>query len=642
MALRQEALSPVRVALARQLKRVLADEQNEVFDRLRQRQASMAPTTCSAPTRRTPSATGERRRTPLWAAALAGARRALRHRAARSCTARSRPARCSTSLDEVTRGGHAAARAARSRSSRRRGDARRDEPLRTTYREWKGRIDELGGDLVRTAYGRAAFAVAAPPGTPVCWVVDPAGPACADDEVNVVAGAVPGGEPFPTGHRYAPGLRRLPMPPRTHPRLACRLVRIPSDLPARRPAQRRRRRISQRGRIILIASPSCCWSCSCRRGGSPASTPTTCGSTRSGSAASSRPAAGRSASGWSFTLVFAVLCDVNLWVADRVAPPPARGRRGAVPRAVPRDRRPPGVVRPHRRVAAVRLHRRHPGVEPVEGLDPLHPRRELRREGSAVRRGRRLLRLPPALPVVPDGLAVRLAGHHPDHHRRRPLPERRHPAAGAGSAGDAPGEGRTSRCSWPCWPCSGRRLLAAALRADALHPGLRRRRHLHRREGRAAGHQPALPHLAPGRRAAAGQHLAAGLAAPDHRRRALGPRGRRGRHDLPRLRAAVRGPASRVRAGAALHRAQHRGHPEGHEPRRRDRGALPGRDRSSAAAVTADQAAIARLPPVDPDIVPRPSSGSRGCGATTSSTTSTSTATSSPAASSRWCWPPAS
>ena len=79
--------------------------------------------------------------------------------------------------------------------------------LRSTYREWKGKLDELSGDLTRSAYGRAAFAVLAP-GTPVCWAVDRGADApCADAEDNALAGAVPAGEPFPTGHRYAPAYR---------------------------------------------------------------------------------------------------------------------------------------------------------------------------------------------------------------------------------------------------------------------------------------------------------------------------------------------------------------------------------------------------------------------------------------------------
>src|SRR5262249_33169013 len=78
--------------------------------------------------------------------------------------------------------------------------------LRSTYREWKGKIDELSGDFTRTAYGRAAYAVLAP-GTPACWAVDPSGPPCPDAEDNALAGAVRAGEPFPTGHRYAPAYR---------------------------------------------------------------------------------------------------------------------------------------------------------------------------------------------------------------------------------------------------------------------------------------------------------------------------------------------------------------------------------------------------------------------------------------------------
>ena len=61
--------------------------------------------------------------------------------------------------------------------------------------------------------------------------------------------------------------------------------------------------------------------------------------------------------------------------------------------------------------------------------DPLVPHR------------RRLLRLQAAVPAVPRGLAVRCGGHRPHHHRRRPLPERRHPGADARPAGHAAGQG---------------------------------------------------------------------------------------------------------------------------------------------------------------------------------------------------------
>ena len=76
--------------------------------------------------------------------------------------------------------------------------------VRAIYREWKTqRIDEHLDDVARTAFGRGAYA-ALVPGTPICWMVDPNGPACPDAEDNSLAGVVLAGEAFPTDHRCAP------------------------------------------------------------------------------------------------------------------------------------------------------------------------------------------------------------------------------------------------------------------------------------------------------------------------------------------------------------------------------------------------------------------------------------------------------
>ena len=76
--------------------------------------------------------------------------------------------------------------------------------LRAVYREWKvQRIESLVGHLVLTAHGRGAFA-ALMPGTPVCWIVDEGARPCAEGDDNALAGAVPAGEEFPTGHRSVP------------------------------------------------------------------------------------------------------------------------------------------------------------------------------------------------------------------------------------------------------------------------------------------------------------------------------------------------------------------------------------------------------------------------------------------------------
>ncbi len=76
--------------------------------------------------------------------------------------------------------------------------------VRAVYREWKTRhIDNHLDDLVRLAHGRGAFA-ALTPGEPCRWAVDPSGPACSDCADNALQGAVAAGSPFPTGHLSAP------------------------------------------------------------------------------------------------------------------------------------------------------------------------------------------------------------------------------------------------------------------------------------------------------------------------------------------------------------------------------------------------------------------------------------------------------
>jgi hypothetical protein len=65
------------------------------------------------------------------------------------------------------------------------------------------RIDERLDDIVLSAFGHGQL-VSLAAGTPVCWAVDPNGPACADAEDNSLAGVVASGEEFPTAHRCAP------------------------------------------------------------------------------------------------------------------------------------------------------------------------------------------------------------------------------------------------------------------------------------------------------------------------------------------------------------------------------------------------------------------------------------------------------
>ena len=207
IALRQAALEPVRTALARQLKRVLADEQNEVLDRLRQRNASLDTDDVLGPANAHPGTYREAAEDQLWVAATAGAHALSDLEGEELHAALEARSVLDRSLDTLEAELVVPLRVRLTENLEASGDASEATSLvRATYREWKGRIDEIGDDLVRTAYGRASYAVLAP-GTPVCWVQDPSGPGCPDAEDNVLAGAVPSGEPFPTGHRYAPAYR---------------------------------------------------------------------------------------------------------------------------------------------------------------------------------------------------------------------------------------------------------------------------------------------------------------------------------------------------------------------------------------------------------------------------------------------------
>jgi cell division septum initiation protein DivIVA len=194
---RDAAITPLIVAAARKLKRVLADEQNGVLDALRRREpvrdlAAMLPAVDEHAARYHDAIAAE-----LTAAARAGAESVSDDGAVPDLTAvhtalrdelvaplRDRLDRCvaegAGDNEEITR------------------------RVRAVYREWKTQhIDDQLDDVVRLAYGVGAYGAIAT-GTPVCWLVDPNGPACPDAEDNALAGDVAAGDPFPTGHRVAP------------------------------------------------------------------------------------------------------------------------------------------------------------------------------------------------------------------------------------------------------------------------------------------------------------------------------------------------------------------------------------------------------------------------------------------------------
>ncbi len=205
-ARRDEDLTPLIVAAARKLKRVLADEQNEVLDALRRGEPVenldiLLPWASEHVARYTEAIADD-----LLAAARAGATSV-----AAGAAVKLRP---KASKDAVARAGarleEYVVAPLRERLDRAVADGAGDngaitKKIRAVYREWKTqRIDEHLDDVVRVAHGRGLLG-AIEPGTPVEWVTDPSVRPCADCDDNVLGGAVEAGAEFPTGHTFAPG-----------------------------------------------------------------------------------------------------------------------------------------------------------------------------------------------------------------------------------------------------------------------------------------------------------------------------------------------------------------------------------------------------------------------------------------------------
>ncbi|HSP29871.1 MAG TPA: DivIVA domain-containing protein [Ilumatobacteraceae bacterium] len=215
---RDADLTPLIVASAKKLKRVLADEQNEVLDALRRREpvrglADLLPPPAEHLGRYRVAVVDD-----LLAAANAGASLVTPRRVARMKKADTNSALAAGEavLDEwlivplrerlercVIDGG---------------GDnAGITQRIRAVYREWKTQhIDEQLDDVFRAAHGSGVLA-AIEHGVTVEWVSDPSNVVCADCNDNTLGGTVSAGFAFPTGHVS---------PPAHH---GCRCLLLPAD-----------------------------------------------------------------------------------------------------------------------------------------------------------------------------------------------------------------------------------------------------------------------------------------------------------------------------------------------------------------------------------------------------------------------------
>ncbi len=203
---RDASLTPIIVASARKLKRVLADEQNEILHTLRRNEPvrnidTMLPWQTEQASRYAAAVQPELEKAALIGAASIDGGSTKEHKADINRAGATKAAVEALTATIVV--------PLRERLERAVGEAEGDNSelatmVRSIYREWKTqRIDEHLDDVARAAFGRGALA-AVVPGTHVCWMVDPNGPACPDAEDNALAGEVPAGQPFPTGHTGAP------------------------------------------------------------------------------------------------------------------------------------------------------------------------------------------------------------------------------------------------------------------------------------------------------------------------------------------------------------------------------------------------------------------------------------------------------
>lgn len=213
-ATRQEVLVPIILDMSRKIKRVLADEQNQILDTLRGKQPVKTLEALVGSKAEHGARFTKALDSLVYSAAMAGAS-TLSDRPVAEIAHRIQQRRHDID-DSVVAVMVAPLRERLSRgiSQASGSNAELASLVRSIYREWKNQfVDEHVEDLALTAHGFGARAVLEESRT-YCWMVDPDGPACSDAEDNSLAGAVAGGAEFPTGHTHAPA----------HPGCRCALI----------------------------------------------------------------------------------------------------------------------------------------------------------------------------------------------------------------------------------------------------------------------------------------------------------------------------------------------------------------------------------------------------------------------------------
>lgn len=201
---RNEVLAPLVVAMARKLKRVLADEQNEVLQHLRLKRSSLdmeaflgsveqhAARYATAITEETMSAAGAGAKSVKSAG---GSSKRVTQKAVASHVVASIAEGLVAGFREETRIAIGEAEGDREILS---------SLMRDVYRKWKmDTIDQHVDDIACSSFSKGGF-LAMENGSQLAWMVDPEAPCCSECEDNSLAGAVAKGESFPTGHQLPP------------------------------------------------------------------------------------------------------------------------------------------------------------------------------------------------------------------------------------------------------------------------------------------------------------------------------------------------------------------------------------------------------------------------------------------------------
>ena len=201
---RDEVLAPIVVAMARKLKRVLADEQNTVLAHLKLKRSSLEVDAILGTTEEQSLRYATSVLEECMTSASAGAK------SVKSSGGNSRRVTQKAVSEHVSNTVAVGLVAAFREDARIAiGEAEGDREIlsslmRDVYRKWKMElIDSHVDDIACSTYSKGGF-LSLEPGAHVGWMVDPVSKCCSECEDNMLAGAVIRGDDFPTGHAHPP------------------------------------------------------------------------------------------------------------------------------------------------------------------------------------------------------------------------------------------------------------------------------------------------------------------------------------------------------------------------------------------------------------------------------------------------------